>query len=77
MSNNEKQNGQSNRRQGSVDTREHSNNDPEYRANAWDETNDADSFVQSAIQEEFNNPVIQESILKFNKIANDEEEKES
>ncbi|MDF9759606.1 hypothetical protein OKW24_001379 [Peribacillus simplex] len=77
MSNNEKQDGKSNRRQGSEYNREHSNNDPDYMViNAWDETNVEDSFVQSAIQEEFNNPVIQESILKFNKIAN-EEEKES
>ncbi|MFP3512155.1 hypothetical protein SB775_21445 [Peribacillus sp. SIMBA_075] len=76
MSNNEKQDGKSNRRQGSEYNREHSNNDPDYMVHAWDVTNVEDSFVQSAIQEEFNNPVIQESILKFNKIAN-EEEKES
>ncbi|MGE7904564.1 hypothetical protein ACQKNS_09255 [Peribacillus sp. NPDC094092] len=67
MSNNEEQNGKSNT-QGS----EH-NNDPDYRVNAWDEMNDEDKFVQSAIQEEFNNPVIEETILKFNKIANEEE----
>ncbi|MCY9002596.1 hypothetical protein P9443_06650 [Peribacillus frigoritolerans] len=62
MLNNEEQNGQSNRR------------DPEYRVNEWDEMNgEEDKFVQSAIQEEFNNPVIEETILKFNKIANEEE----
>jgi len=62
LSNNEEQNGKSNRR------------DPDYRVNAWDEMNgDEDKFVQSAIQEEFNNPVIEETILKFNKIANEEE----
>ncbi|SIR88282.1 hypothetical protein SAMN05878482_106382 [Peribacillus simplex] len=61
MSNNEEQNGKSNRR------------DPDYKVNAWDEMNDEDKFVQSAIQEEFNNPVIEETILKFNKIANEEE----
>ncbi|MCM3170186.1 hypothetical protein [Peribacillus frigoritolerans] len=62
MSNNEEQNGKSNRR------------DPDYRVNEWDEMNgDEDKFVQSAIQEEFNNPVIEETILKFNKIANEEE----
>ncbi|MFE4705627.1 hypothetical protein [Peribacillus simplex] len=66
MSNNEEQNGKSNTWQGS----EH-NNDPDY--NAWDEVNGEDKFVQSAIQEEFNNPVIEETILKFNKIANEEE----
>jgi hypothetical protein len=60
--NNEEQNGKSNRR------------DPEYRVNEWDEMNgEEDKFVQSAIQEEFNNPVIEETILKFNKIANEEE----
>ncbi|MGW8429007.1 hypothetical protein ACWGJQ_26795 [Peribacillus simplex] len=68
MSNNEEQNGKSNTWQGS----EH-NNDPDYRVNAWDEINGEDKFVQSAIQEEFNNPVIEETILKFNKIANEEE----
>ncbi|MEI2470663.1 hypothetical protein ACIQX3_20110 [Peribacillus frigoritolerans] len=62
MLNNEKQNDKSNRR------------DPEYRVNEWDEMNgEEDKFVQSAIQEEFNNPVIEETILKFNKIANEEE----
>ncbi|MFJ7309612.1 hypothetical protein [Peribacillus frigoritolerans] len=62
MSNNEEQNGKLNRR------------DPDYRVNEWDEMNgDEDKFVQSAIQEEFNNPVIEETILKFNKIANEEE----
>ncbi|MCZ0875584.1 MULTISPECIES: hypothetical protein [Peribacillus] len=62
MLNNEEQNGKSNRR------------DPEYRVNEWDEMNgEEDKFVQSAIQEEFNNPVIEETILKFNKIANEEE----
>ncbi|CAH0211753.1 hypothetical protein SRABI80_02073 [Peribacillus frigoritolerans] len=62
MSNHEEQNGKSNRR------------DPEYRVNEWDEMNgEEDKFVQSAIQEEFNNPVIEETILKFNKIANEEE----
>ncbi|MDP1421725.1 hypothetical protein Q8G35_26015 [Peribacillus simplex] len=68
MSNNEEQNGKLNRRQGSE-----YNNDPDYRVNAWDEMNGEDKFVQSAIQEEFNNPVIEETILKFNKIANEEE----
>ncbi|MGZ9819651.1 hypothetical protein ACXM0N_27705 [Peribacillus simplex] len=68
MSNNEEQNGKSNSRQGSGH-----NNDPDYRVNAWDEMNGEDKFVQSAIQEEFNNPVIEETILKFNKIANEEE----
>ncbi|MCM3673799.1 hypothetical protein M3699_07855 [Peribacillus simplex] len=68
MSNNEEQNGKSNSRQGSED-----NNEPDYRVNAWDEMNGEDKFVQSAIQEEFNNPVIEETILKFNKIANEEE----
>lgn len=61
MSNNEEQNGKSNRR------------DPDYRVNEWDEMNGEDKFVQQAIQEEFNNPVIEETILKFNKIANEEE----
>lgn len=62
MSNHEEQNGKSNHR------------DPEYRVNEWDEMNgEEDKFVQSAIQEEFNNPVIEETILKFNKIANEEE----
>ncbi|MCR8868556.1 hypothetical protein CN563_02925 [Bacillus sp. AFS026049] len=62
MLNNEEQNGKSNRR------------DPEYSVNEWDEMNgEEDKFVQSAIQEEFNNPVIEETILKFNKIANEEE----
>lgn len=61
MSNNEEQNGKSNRR------------DPDYRVNEWDEMTGEDKFVQSAIQEEFNNPVIEETILKFNKIANEEE----
>ena len=61
MSNNEEQNGKSNRR------------DPDYRVNEWDEMNGEDKFVQLAIQEEFNNPVIEETILKFNKIANEEE----
>lgn len=62
MLNYEEQNGKSNRR------------DPEYRVNEWDEMNgEEDKFVQSAIQEEFNNPVIEETILKFNKIANEEE----
>ncbi|MGG0250232.1 hypothetical protein ABEY24_18055 [Peribacillus frigoritolerans] len=62
MLNNEEQNGKSNRR------------DPEYRVNEWGEMNgEEDKFVQSAIQEEFNNPVIEETILKFNKIANEEE----
>ncbi|MFJ5748453.1 hypothetical protein ACQKOM_27305 [Peribacillus frigoritolerans] len=62
MLNNEEQNGKSNRR------------DPDYRVNEWDEMNgEEDKFVQSAIQEEFNNPVIEETILKFNKIANEEE----
>ncbi|MGN7396848.1 hypothetical protein [Peribacillus frigoritolerans] len=62
MLNNEEQNGKLNRR------------DPEYRVNEWDEMNgEEDKFVQSAIQEEFNNPVIEETILKFNKIANEEE----
>ncbi|MDQ0882183.1 hypothetical protein [Peribacillus sp. V2I11] len=68
MSNNEEQNGKSNSRQGSED-----NNEPDYRVNAWNEMNGEDKFVQSAIQEEFNNPVIEETILKFNKIANEEE----
>ncbi|MGG0413323.1 hypothetical protein [Peribacillus simplex] len=67
MSNNEEQNGKSNRRQGSE-----YNNDPDYGVNAWDEMNGEGKFVQSAIQEEFNNPVIEETILKFNKIANEE-----
>ncbi|MBR8644584.1 hypothetical protein KEH51_08785 [[Brevibacterium] frigoritolerans] len=62
MLNNEEQNGKSNRR------------DPQYSVNEWDEMNgEEDKFVQSAIQEEFNNPVIEETILKFNKIANEEE----
>ncbi|MGE7609765.1 hypothetical protein ACQKML_24640 [Peribacillus frigoritolerans] len=61
MSNNEEQNGKSKRR------------DPDYRVNEWDEMNGEDKFVQSAIQAEFNNPVIEETILKFNKIANEEE----
>ncbi|TKH02297.1 hypothetical protein FC682_22195 [Peribacillus simplex] len=61
MSNNEEQNGKLDRR------------DPDYKVNAWDEMNGEDKFVQSAIQEEFNNPIIEETILKFNKIANEEE----
>ncbi|WHX90574.1 hypothetical protein [Peribacillus simplex] len=68
MSNNEEQNGKSNTWQGS----EH-NNDPDHRVDAWDEMNGEDKFVLSAIQEGFNNPVIEETILKFNKIANEEE----
>ncbi|MBT2617416.1 MULTISPECIES: hypothetical protein [unclassified Bacillus (in: firmicutes)] len=61
MSNHDEQNGKSIRR------------DPDYRVNEWDEMNGEDKFVQSAIQADFNNPVIEETILKFNKIANEEE----